>query len=238
MPQEAQDEINNGTALAVLACIGNPGGPAGEPKCVRKLIRDAAASSPDDPASQWILKCYPPISGGEGRAGSDSDDRRMRALRQHCENDSGDSAIAACTSVIRAGIGTSDEMSNYYMLRGMNYTGRVMARTKTDAITKEDKTELDLAMSDLSQAIKLNPGNAVAVMMRGATYAREGRNDLALNDLANAEALAVRNGDTDTQANALYMLGDVKVISGRIAEGDRDIAAACAMKPKPEKCNK
>ena len=66
-------------------------------------------------------------------------------------------------------------------------------------VARLEKGEYDAAISDLTKAIKMRPGFAMAHFYRGRAYFRKGEHDKALSDLTQAieldPALAVAYGE-------------------------------------------
>ncbi len=86
--------------------------------------------------------------------------------------------------------------------------------------------ELDRALADCAQAMKLRPGATDYLQVRGLIYLREGRLDRALADYD----AALKKDPHD--AWSLYGRGRAEVEQGNKAKGDADIAAAVALDPK------
>src|SRR4029077_14037182 len=87
------------------------------------------------------------------------------ALR--CSREAGDVAIAACTRAINSGAGRSSTKSISYENRGNAY---------------HDKGDMDRAIADYTEAIRLDPKNVNAYGHRGVTYRDKGDLDLAIAD--------------------------------------------------------
>lgn len=91
-----------------------------------------------------------------------------------CEETSGDPAIAACDRAIASGKFDGDLLSQLHNNRGVEYKA---------------KSELDRAIADFSDAMKLNPKNLFAYTNRGSALIDKGENDAALADYNAAIAI-------------------------------------------------
>jgi predicted aspartyl protease/Flp pilus assembly protein TadD len=85
------------------------------------------------------------------------------------------------------------------------------------------RRELDLALKDCNQAIRMRPGSAGYLDSRGLTHLRMGDYDLAIADYDEAVRLQPR------QAMSLYARGVAKAKKGSSAEGQADKQAALAL---------
>src|SRR6266545_5696659 len=86
-------------------------------------------------------------------------------------NATSDQRIAACSAAIAANRGTAQEISSAYAER---------------ALALEDKGHRDRAMSDVNEALRVDPNSATAFRVRGELYRRAGKLDLALADFNQA----------------------------------------------------
>jgi tetratricopeptide (TPR) repeat protein len=86
---------------------------------------------------------------------------------QKCHDESGDAAIAACTRAIGAGKLSKRNQAIAYTSRGVEWRA---------------KRQLDRAIADHSQAIKLDPSLSEAFYNRGNAYGDKGENDRAITD--------------------------------------------------------
>ena len=84
--------------------------------------------------------------------------------------------------------------------------------------------ELQEALSDCNEAIRLDPNVAVGFDSRGFTYIKLGQWDLAISDFNAALRLDPK------LPTALYGRGYAKLKKGEIANAKSDIAAAQAIK--------
>ena len=115
-----------------------------------------------------------------------------------CDQATGDTAIAACTRAIDSG----------------KYKGRYLAILHADrAFEASNKGQYDIAITDYTQAIELNPKYAVAYNGRGLAYRAKGDNDRALADYSQAIqlnpklAVAYNNRANAYQASLIGRLG-------------------------------
>ena len=94
--------------------------------------------------------------------------------RRWCEGEDGatpDQRIAGCSAVIRAGRDRGEKLAEIFNDRGVAY------RLKGD---------IDRAIQDYSQAVKLNPKSAATYNNRGVAYDRKGEYDRAITDFDQA----------------------------------------------------
>lgn len=121
------------------------------------------AKAPDD--TEMIAGGKPAAS--LGLAGRDAD-------YQTCETATGDQALAACDRAIA----------------GDKFTGRNLSYLYSDrGFLRMQKGELDLALSDLNEAARVDSSNFYAFWNRGAVYAAKGDFGRAQEDLTTALAL-------------------------------------------------
>jgi tetratricopeptide (TPR) repeat protein len=124
---------------------------------------------------------------------------------QKCHDESGDSAIAACTRAIETA-----KLSKRY--KAVAYTSR--------GVEWRTKGQLDRAIADHTQAIKLDPNLSEAFYNRGNAYGDKGDNDRAIADYDQAIRLNPRfPGAFNNRGQARRQKGDT-------AGGDADIARA------------
>ena len=90
-----------------------------------------------------------------------------------CADDSADPdlKIASCTAIVQSGQETAENAAVAYYDRGTAY---------------DDKNQLDRAIADYSQAIRIKPDYANAFRNRGRAYGRTGHYDNAIADLDRA----------------------------------------------------
>ncbi|HEV2162210.1 MAG TPA: tetratricopeptide repeat protein [Stellaceae bacterium] len=98
---------------------------------------------------------------------------------QQCAHGSPDLVIGACTAIIQSGGETDQNLARVFTNRatGYNRTGQV-----------------DLAIGDLSQAIRLDPTYAIAIKLRGDLYGGKRRYDLSEADYNRAIQLNPNDG--------------------------------------------
>ena len=155
-----------------------------------------------------------------------------------------DDQIANCTLAIRAGRDARADLARDFFARAQAFRMR---------------GAYDLAVADYSQAIRLSPGDAAALVNRGNAYRAQGKLDLALADYN--RAIRLRPGDSvafdnrgrtyaakgdmaraiadfdqairlkPNSAIPLYNRGLAKLKSGDAAGGQVDIDAAKALDP-------
>jgi tetratricopeptide (TPR) repeat protein len=123
---------------------------------------------------------------------------------QKCHDESGDAAIAACTRAI-AGKLSKRNQAIAYTSRGVEW------RTKR---------QLDRAIADHTQAIKLDPALSEAFYNRGNAYGDKGETDRAIADYDQAIRLNPKLG------GAFNNRGVARRQKGDTAGGDADIARA------------
>ena len=97
-----------------------------------------------------------------------------------------DQTIASCTQLIGSGTLSGADLANAYCDRGIGY---------------QHKGQDDLAIADYTQALQIDPNNALAYYGRGLSYRHKGQDDLAIADYS----LALRI--TPTYVDALYNRG-------------------------------
>src|SRR5580704_15845876 len=88
-----------------------------------------------------------------------------------CAKQSGDLAIAACSRAIASGEFRGEELAKIYANRGTEY---------------KNKGDLDRAIADYSEAIRLDPEHVKAYNNRGITWAAKGELDRAIADYSEA----------------------------------------------------
>jgi tetratricopeptide (TPR) repeat protein len=131
-----------------------------------------------------------------------------------CDNTSGDQAITACDRAINSGKFAGHDLALLYDARGVH--------------RKEDKNDLDGAISDFSEAIKLDAKYALAYKNRGATHYKKGEYDVAIRDFDQAVQLQPDYWD------AYSALGDVYWRKGDIDRAVADYEKALSLNPPEE----
>jgi uncharacterized protein DUF4189 len=98
-----------------------------------------------------------------------------------CTSQDADRNIAACSRIIDDSSTTVDDRVDAYMWRGGNYLA---------------KNNLDLALNDYSDAIKLNPRNIAALGSRAIANYRKGNREQAVLDYSVAKGIDSNKLDT------------------------------------------
>jgi tetratricopeptide (TPR) repeat protein len=93
-------------------------------------------------------------------------------------------SIAGCTTMIESGRLTGEDLATAYIDRGNAYLS---------------KGDLDHAISDYGQVIRLDPSNADAFYNRGLSFAEKGEHDKAIHDLD--QVIRLDPGRTDALVN-------------------------------------
>lgn len=108
-----------------------------------------------------------------------------------CSNDSADPdlKIAACTAVVQSGQETAENAAVAYFHRGTAY---------------DDKDQLDRAIEDYSEAIRIKPDYVDAYRSRGQAYGRTGHYDTAIADFDRAIKLDAKNVDAYSNRGFAY----------------------------------
>jgi tetratricopeptide (TPR) repeat protein len=123
----------------------------------------------------------------------------------------GDAAIAACTRIMQnANVRTPASRAMVYTMRGRVY---------------QTKGELDRAIADYDEAIRLDPISAKAYSSRGTAYQTKGDRDRAITDYS--EAIRLNPNDSVSYHNR----GLAKRAKGDSAGGEADIAKAKQLDP-------
>ena len=84
-----------------------------------------------------------------------------------CARQSGDAAIAACSRAIASGEFSGEELAKIYLNRGVEHKNR---------------SELDGAIADYSEAIRIDPRRVAAYFNRGNAWQAKGEFDRAAAD--------------------------------------------------------
>ena len=164
--------------------------------------------------------------------------------QETCANQSGPTAIEACTRVIVDSTNTESERAEAYNSRGVEYFNTrdydsaiadysqairldpnfaLAFRNRGNAY--EDKKDYDHALADFTTAVQLNPKDAAAYGQRGLVYLARKDYDRAIADFNNAIRFDPKN------AAAYYNRGLAKKAKGDTTGGDADIATARRLKP-------
>jgi tetratricopeptide (TPR) repeat protein len=121
-----------------------------------------------------------------------------------------DLVIAGCTAMIQSSNLGNHDRAIAYNNRGLQYG---------------EQNQVDRAIDDFSQAVRLNPSYAEAFSNRGLAHGHQNRLDLAILDFNRAINLNPK------LAPAYYMRGLAKQRSGDPAGGNADIARARQIEP-------
>jgi tetratricopeptide (TPR) repeat protein len=121
--------------------------------------------------------------------------------RETCKTASGDSAISACSRAIASKKYRGNVLSILYTNRGAEFGA---------------KGELDKAMKDHDQAIKLDPKNALAFNNRGIAKLKKGDKEGGEADIAKAKQL--QPGIGQPQDKPVDASAEVKALAPHPAE--------------------
>jgi tetratricopeptide (TPR) repeat protein len=98
-------------------------------------------------------------------------DEALDQQRKRCTVADPDTSILGCTAVIQSNHEPRESLAAVFYTRGNAYLS---------------KGQLDRAIQDFDEAIRLDPNNAVAFASRGHAYIRKGRYDRAIQDFDEA----------------------------------------------------
>jgi tetratricopeptide (TPR) repeat protein len=130
-----------------------------------------------------------------------------------CANRSGDQAIIACDRAINSGKFAGHDLAVLYNDRGDR---------------KQFKSDLDGAISDFTEAIKLDAKYALAYKNRGTAHYKRSEYDAAIQDFDQAVQLQPDHWD------AYSALGDVYWRKGEIDRAVDDYEKALSLNPPEE----
>ena len=125
-----------------------------------------------------------------------------------CSEKSGDEAIAGCTAAIQSGKLRGVTLAIVFYGRGFEY---------------QNQKDFTRAIADYSEAIRLDPNRDGAFYNRAGIYYSQKDYARAIADYT--EAIRIKPQD----APPLHPRGQARRLLGQTAEGDTDIARACAM---------
>jgi tetratricopeptide (TPR) repeat protein len=91
--------------------------------------------------------------------------------RIQCNSDNPDVSIGGCSAILQSGLSGNSDRSNAYFRRGLSY---------------ERKGDLDHAIQDDTEVIRLNPKEYMAYNNRGFAFQRKGDLDHAIADYGQA----------------------------------------------------
>ena len=112
-----------------------------------------------------------------------------------CEKASGDS-IAACDRAIASAKFAGTDLGALYRYRGF-------------AKSHAEKPDLDAALADYAEAVRLEPNSFVPFILRANIYAGKGEQELAIKDYDRAIELSPRADFYNNRGNALRKTGKV-----------------------------
>lgn len=156
--------------------------------------------------------------------------------------------IAGCNEVIKSGKATGGDLAKVYYLRGnanlargdyakaIDDYDRALELAKDDANALSERcwaravlgVEIDGALADCNEALRLRPNDSETLAARGFTYMRLGLFRTAILDYDAALKLKPDN------AEHLYARGMAKVRAGDEEAGETDLGAARAIDSKVE----
>jgi tetratricopeptide (TPR) repeat protein len=118
--------------------------------------------------------------------------------------DSTDVRIGGCTAMIESGKFTGKDLAIIFNLRGKAHA---------------DRSDIELAVTDYDQAIRLDPQYALAFTNRGRVYFKKKEYVLAIEDYAKSAALDPNNADPWAyQGDAYYDMGQTEQAIESFAE--------------------
>jgi tetratricopeptide (TPR) repeat protein len=122
-----------------------------------------------------------------------------------------DEQIAGCTAVIAAESARTKDRAGAYLIRGADYLTR---------------NEMDRAIADFSELIRIDSKSSAAFINRGEAYRRKGELDLAIADLDRAIAIKRRS------PSAWFNRGITYSDKGDYGSALADYNQAIALNPK------
>lgn len=140
------------------------------------------------------------------------DETDYAVLARSCERLSGEAAIAACDRVIKSRKIAGPQLGAMFAMRGFH---------------RQEKFDLDGALSDYREALRLDPSIASVFNNRGNIYRDAGDFDKALSDYEQALALDPRGPD------ALASRGWILQQKGDLDGAKRDYEQALSAGPSP-----
>jgi Tfp pilus assembly protein PilF len=133
-------------------------------------------------------------------------------LAKSCRNLTGDGALAACDRAIAAGKFKGEELASLYGLRGYR---------------KQEKYDIEGALTDYREALRLNPNTAWIYNARGVLYRDAREYDRGLADFDAAIAL-------EEWADPYTSRGWIYSQQGKLEDARKDFEKALTLKPGPE----
>jgi tetratricopeptide (TPR) repeat protein len=134
-----------------------------------------------------------------------------------CTTASGETAIAACTSAIQSKHYSGVSLGHLYDARGVAYA---------NGDANGNNKNLDAAMEDFTEAIKLEPEDFIPLAQRGARYDQKGEEDRAIQDLTDAIKLKPDEAGLYNNRGLYYRR------AGKLDAAMSDLNRAIALDPK------
>ena len=112
---------------------------------------------------------------------------------------------------------------------GLTACGLSEAETKYNSATEKlNKQDMDGALADFNEAIRLDPNLAIAYMNRGVIYASKGEFDKAIGD--ETKAIELKPEKTEDQATAYSNRGTAYLAKGDLDKALADVEEAIKIK--------
>ena len=161
----------------------------------------------------FILAAIPMVSAGIAAAETATPpaaaDPAVEAMKP-CESGDAEARAVACTQLITGGTLRGKALGAAYVFRGK---------------AQAQRNEMKAAISDFSEALKLDPRATDALYNRGAAYALIGQTNYALADFAHVLELAPSDSDT------LFYRALIYVNQGKIEAAVQDLSAVLGQRP-------
>jgi tetratricopeptide (TPR) repeat protein len=215
--------IYDSEAHASCPACARPGAASSEP-AKAKTVKVVSPTSGPRPSPSFLPKPLMLIAGAgvavlavatlllrPGAPSRNDAEQRQDPAFLACRDSLGDAAIAKCSAAIDSKAFGGAPLSTLYNNRGLAHL---------------QKDELDAAVSDLSEAVRLDPGNATAFANLGRTYRHKGDLDQALANYGKAIAIDATN--PITRFNRAIALED----KGEDAAALDDLNEAIKLDPK------
>jgi lipoprotein NlpI len=158
-------------------------------------------------SAYWLFACLAVVAlAGSPMAAAERFDDTDTCVKQ-----SGDVAIAACSRTIVSGEFRGAELAPFYVARGLHY---------------KDNRDLDRAIADLDQAIRLDPKDAGAYGNRGDAWRAKGDLDRAIADYDEAIRINPKN------AFWYFNRGVGNLYAGALPKALADLNQASELQPR------